>query len=423
VDQNGPPEAYPARHAYAWLQSTGGVEWQGFLDEKGCTPNVEPVVFDYMDYTVSITTILGTDSGAPSTPTVWIYGNGNKSENSVIQFTTNKIRNISLYPIWIDLTTYEPLINRDPTAPIWSWEIGNPGVFTTPPTFATRTAAVASTMYGYFQFAGTDFSVQSNSYCPKHDTDPANFPGNRGCYYPALKTVYLGPNAPETNPSVPNDHTTNYKTVIAHEFGHVIQGLSNAYPSATYNAAGFDPSAQGGTCGCTHVADPGDRMHCLQGRSEIGVAQVEGFAHYIASTVWSHRVDQPCSYAYYKNFNRGDLEEALPPPILVSCSDTVKYHENNCFKQGGGVEWDWMNFQRSLGSTDAASYINTTDLLDIYRRACSLGSTSSSGNYICSGGESLPFDKLNTASIAKFGLNTPKALAFHNNAFKYGVEK
>jgi hypothetical protein len=211
--------------------------------------------------------------------------------------------------------------------------------------------------------------------------------------------LYLGRNNDNT-------HNSQWKFVVAHELGHLVQFKGSGVPRRDYDADGNDS----GVCGCGFVDDPADRSHCMQSKETYGAAEAEGFAHMFAARTWNYGYPGSCTFVYYKNFNEGG-GVILRPPLVRSCVDQVKWLETKCAASQRGVEWDWMNFQRAVTVATAPTPLD--DLLDIYKQAC--GGTS------CTGVQR-SFQQLAVAADLKFGQLDARAQQFRLSGSAYGVD-
>ncbi len=166
-------------------------------------------------------------------------------------------------------------------------------------------------------------------------------------------------------------HNSQYKYVVAHEFGHVING-------ATFGILHFDTTAgQKGVsqkaCRCDHLAS-GNPTHCLTSRQDQAFAMNEAFGHFIASRSFNNEAQTDCSFAYYKSSYNGD-NPGIPPPQNVNCVGAPKWMETNCSagQDYGGTELDWMTF--FYGVTRGTDALTLPYLDESFRRACTGSAT------------------------------------------------
>lgn len=373
VDDVGGGAEYPASHAEAFIGVAGQAPvWSGNLDSSGCTPPLP--LLDYTSYALGLLT-RHHYTGLGSNPSLKVLGAGGEIETGVVGFSTLQVnRPSSSGTVYIMLGPFSPETN------------------------ATRVAAVGSVILRKEgpRLPASDYVVRTKDGCGTTSS---------ACYKPDSKELWLGPMTPETNPTVKDDHNSKYRFVVAHEFGHAVQDAAFALSRPGYDTTLKTDSS---ICGCGFVADQYDRLHCLGARESHGVAETEGFGHYFAARVWNGTDPNDCTFMYYKNFKEGT--QILHPPVPRSCSQKVRWFENNCFQPGKASEWDWMNFQRALSVQSQA--IGLDDLLDVYRTACS-------GN--CNGQEPT-FATLAAATVTKYGSNAPQVSNFNALATAYGVD-
>jgi hypothetical protein len=185
-----------------------------------------------------------------------------------------------------------------------------------------------------------------------------------------------------------------WKYVVAHELGHLIQDEAMGSLKADYTFC-KDPSVTScsppdvlndppGTpplCGCDQVEpSDGSPVHCLQSLERSTSAQLEGFAHFVASKVWNTQDESECVFDYYKHF----LDVACPPgaecvpfnglqkispPLPRSCKQPVRWRNNHCAMPQFATEFDWMGFLWNL-NTSGANRLSMGDIYNIYRQTC-----------------------------------------------------
>jgi hypothetical protein len=180
--------------------------------------------------------------------------------------------------------------------------------------------------------------------------------------------------------------------------------------------AGLDPANKAGDCGC------GLDHACLEGLESASVAQVEGFASYFATRVFSgnklYTTEHPCTYMTNHMYYDSQRGNGYPPPFRVSCSDPVRWRLNRCTPTTdgvAGVEWDWMNFYRStaFGLDNGERIIPFKDMLEIQRRAC---------GGACETTAVMTYDQLLNAAITKYGGSTsPYVKRLVDSASVYGL--
>ncbi|HTQ05407.1 MAG TPA: hypothetical protein VMI54_16200 [Polyangiaceae bacterium] len=193
----------------------------------------------------------------------------------------------------------------------------------------------------------------------------------------------------ELEPDTDHLSGTHFKYVIAHEFGHFIQGNAQGLMDPDYG--GVRLAGEPTLCGCDLVAAD-DNLHCLQSVELPNAAQDEGFGQYFASMVWNDDEQSDCTFVYYKNFAdttcrpgvsgcTTDTASGLtvnPPPIPVNCAQQVRWRNDNCLGPmpstgllTDGTEYDWLEFLYGIGqnSTPALRW-NMQEIFDAYVLAC-----------------------------------------------------
>ncbi|MGK3958976.1 hypothetical protein WMF38_38705 [Sorangium sp. So ce118] len=189
--------------------------------------------------------------------------------------------------------------------------------------------------------------------------------------------------------------TTRFKYIVAHEFGHFVQGNGQGLMKQDYGCGAGDAN-QPPLCRCDGV--PVDQqLHCLQSLEEPNAAQIEGFAQYFAAKAFNADMEPDCTFAYYKPVS---TEACMPgaascaldpatglfvnqPPIPVSCKQAVRWRNTHCIDEGSspdllsfGTEFDWLEFLYGVDSHSSLPERWTMeDLFNAYIVACG-GSTS-----------------------------------------------
>lgn len=315
----------PARYSHVVVTNKQNqFKWQGTLDADGCTPYIELTPGDYV--------LWQTGSLISGTTTLDVYYRDNAGWKEGLTLLTGFSTQPSLVGQTIELQ---------------------------PPVFdhMTRTAGAMSQVLATPDnglVAGETYPVRADQPCPGQPLWGA-CGGEDG--------LYLGPN------EYGGDHTNDWKYVIAHEFGHVVQALRMGFVNYEYVLA---PDH---LCRCDHVTS-GNPVHCLQSREEIGGAQVEGWAQFYASRVWNNRDQSDCAFVYYKDVEFLSIE---PPPVEVDCKYQMKWMENFCLASDQGTEWDWMAFLYDVNTAPASARSTIDDLGAIYVASCG-GSLCETGN-------------------------------------------
>jgi hypothetical protein len=205
------------------------------------------------------------------------------------------------------------------------------------------------------------------------------------------------------NFSVPSD--TWHKFVIAHEFGHVVQGLGMGNLTTSYDNQTPQP-----LCRCDHVQSS-NQIHCLQSQERIGASQSEGFAHAYAAKLLNDTAGPDCGFGYYKEF-MGPDNVVRQPPVAIDCKAQVKWLQNYCVAPDRGVEYDWLNFLYDINTSPASQRTTLPDLWQIYLGACSPPDCEV---------EDVKWIPLRDAAAVHYGLSTPKYARFIQSGSDFGV--
>ncbi|WP_438039397.1 hypothetical protein [Sorangium sp. So ce128] len=185
--------------------------------------------------------------------------------------------------------------------------------------------------------------------------------------------------------------STRFKYVVAHEFGHFIQGNGQGLMRPEYGC-GAGEADQLALCRCDGVP-PDQRLHCLQSLEEPNAAQVEGFAQYFAAKAFNADMESDCTFVYYKPMSNTacmpgvtDCEQdpvtglyVNQPPIPVSCKQAVRWRNTHCIDQSSspdllsfGTEYDWLEFLYGVDNHPTPELRwRMKDLFNAYLAACS----------------------------------------------------
>jgi hypothetical protein len=364
--------ALPARFARATLARAGFVpDWSGTLDAGGCTPDM--TLLDYTDYTFLVTTDLQ-DNALGGSHNIHVLDKTGSVQTQAMGFSTLSVHRAS----WM---------------PRFAINLGGFGSGDNQMRVAGAIGQVMMLPFGSIDPA--DYEVHANEVCSN----------STACYHAATGTtpgfLSIGANNDGT-------HNSQYKFVVAHEFGHAIQDHAVGTLISDYSRdADLDDN---GPCGCGFVSDPTDRSHCLQSRQRLAASETESFAHYVAANTWNGS-SGACTFVYYKNF-RNDDATITKPPLAKSCSAQTRWLENHCVLASRGVEWDWLNFFRGAGVS--AAPIPVGDVHAIFRQACG-------GR--CDGSQEPSFASLQSAALTYYGGNPfdSRFLAFQSAGTSFGV--
>ena len=364
----------PAARAQAFVTKanadlTSTPVWEGILDDDGCTRALSLVNGGSYRVTLLTRVALTSDAGdfdvtiGTSTSAPQVHG--------YERFIT--VQNVSLATVPVPFRFAEP---------------------------EARVAAIVSAMMGQGAYVGTRLGVQYRIYADQGCGTSSACASGGG--------IFIGKNDQQ-----PQTHDAQWKVVVTHEFGHAVQDVTVGLPfDGNYN----DDIASGAAslCRCDHVKAATDRQHCLQSREVGGSAQVEAYAHFFASRIWSGADSTSCTFPYYKEvLTSSGLLGLRAPPYPANCAAPVKWMDNNCPTGSGGrgVEWDWLNFFHNIHSSDVTGNLSHSEIMQVYRQAC--------GNKLCSAPVS--YAQLKTAADTVFGASSSKAFTFSDAQTTYGV--
>lgn len=244
-------------------------------------------------------------------------------------------------------------------------------------------------------------------------TDPKEKRPYTACFEPGV-ALWLGKNEDSkllpSGERTPDTHNTQWKFVIAHEFGHAMlyeQKANPRLPESTQKA--YDAPVSQPACRCDHVLEEVDQSHCMQSKEFLGDVETEALAHMIAANTWNDLDENACTFVYYKNVALGLV--TYPAPVSLPCHTKEKWLENKCLEPNRGVEWDWMNWMRSLNVRPMASRLTASDIGALFAHACG-------GD--CEDKEPTPTQIVASARTL-YGINTEKALAVEVAIDTYGA--
>lgn len=311
------------------------VVWSGSLDENGCTPALS------LNRQDRFTVLAMTDLVKPDS-------DGTEAVISYLESSPTSL-------VVAESLALQPASGGGPTAP----EIVTltPAVEDT----ATRVAAVIGQVMKKDELlpAGFVARVFADTGCPDAWATDANGVQTEACA--GEGRVRIG-YVLDTSKNLldPQQHNSQYKYIVAHEFGHIIGDTGFGVLHWTPGQSG----APGDACRCDHVQS-GNTTHCLTSLQEQPFAINEAFGHFIAARTFNDARELDCSFAYYKT-----SVEGLPPPQNVSCTGTPRWLETNCSAQQeyGGTELDWLTFYYDV--TRGTDALTLPYLAESFMRAC-----------------------------------------------------
>lgn len=239
--------------------------------------------------------------------------------------------------------------------------------------------------------------------------------------------------------------TTRFKYVIAHEFGHFVQGNGQGGLPPAYGCGAGDAN-QPVLCRCDQV--PRDQqLHCLQSLEEPNAAQGEGFGQFFASKAFNNDLESDCTFAYYKPIANAscvpgaascakDTTTGLfisQPPIPISCRQAVRWRNTHCVDSSSspdllayGTEYDWLEFLYAINNAaNASERWSMTDIFDAYGSACADGASTWSAcsvNVSWSGGNGYKSLTVGVKGLSDHGYVSRDAFNYFNSAGDaYGV--
>lgn len=95
-----------------------------------------------------------------------------------------------------------------------------------------------------------------------------------------------------------------------------------------------------------------------------------------------------------------------------ACTAKVTWLENTCLEANRGVEWDWLNWKRSVTMAPATERTSMDDMALIYKQAC--------GGFRCTGQTVTPAQLIAAAQV-KYGALSPRYLRFIADVNAYGA--
>jgi len=226
---------------------------------------------------------------------------------------------------------------------------------------ATNAAAVMSRLLTL-----PDLLVPASSYKVNVNKDCPDSKDN-AC---AVTTVVFTGKWNHSTPGVPGD--LQYKYVLAHEAGHVVQLLGSGRARYNHDGNPYDNEAsKEPLCKCEDIVVTSNKKHCLQSRETTAVAQNEGFAHFVAAKLFNDAAGDDCGFNYYKEFKASATKKVTGPPNNIDCRNPVTWRNEHCPDNNvyAGTEYDWLQFLWNLNAVgDNTSTVN--DIYEIWKYAC-----------------------------------------------------
>ncbi|MBI4705435.1 MAG: hypothetical protein HY744_30440 [Deltaproteobacteria bacterium] len=347
------------------------VVWQGLLDKDGCTKLASPSVAH--SYVIWVYSKL--QQGATSVDVDYY---DSKSVNKGIQrwrLSFYVPPPESILPPFADLTTnWHPTANA---AGVMSQLLRAPDLVT----------------------SGSWYHVHAGRGCPSG----SSLPVDDACG--PSPDVYTGPWVRSVD-GEPGD--LQYKYVIGHEAGHVVQAQGSGMPKRDYFP---DIPVTSDLCRCDHVW-PANDWHCLQSAEFASTAQAEGFPHFVAARLFNDAAGPDCHFNYYKEFLDEDHVKH-PPPYDVGCRNAVKWRDKQCFHAAMGTEYDWMQFYWNV-NTVGSNTTSMKNLYAIYKSAC--------GGW-CSSEDDVTWEVLRSAAASHYGPSDPKYIRFRDDGDDFSVDE
>ena len=360
LHEPGLPHAVkPAAYSWAELYRDGGLVWSGYMDASGCT---------------------GTVSGAAGSYEFWSTPEIAAPNGAVVGITPYS----DWQWRWFE-SSYQLTATTVPTTYNSNFGIGD------------SVAAVAAAITQIV--TGSDSGLTANVYYSVYSEEQC--PGAISCYVPG-DALYLGWN------SEFGTWDSFFKSVVLHEFGHAIQYYQFGLQKTDYTSG----DASQALCRCDQVYDPADRLHCIQSREMASAAQVEGFAHFIATITENRASDNDAIFPYYKEvlWTDGLVYWA---PIAMPAYGWGQWMEQFCPGSNEGTEFDYMNFYYWINRRTSDAF-SISQISSVYRSAC--------GGANCNGSQQTTWSSLYTAVGSVFGNTSTKAAYWRNQAGAFGVD-
>lgn len=230
-------------------------------------------------------------------------------------------------------------------------------------------------------------------------------------------------------------NNADYKFVIGHEFGHVVEANMNGLAGTNaknYPISGAPPDV----CKCSHIPDVTLQAHCLQGRMTDTGAHIEGFAHFYGARVLNAGGPSACRFAYYKHvlhpptagFTSGialpgslSATTNLAPPVVLDCGFSNRWEDSLCSEPASvhsAIENDYMGFFYGA-NTASSNAVPIADFAAIHKMTCN-----GRLEVFCGDDSTLHWDDMLTAAAKVYapgGLLDPRYVTLTNQGVSHGV--
>jgi hypothetical protein len=366
----------PAAFASAYVVIFGGSHpsWQGKLDVNGCTPTVG--LSPGASYALGQSSADMGWSGGPIMDNFLITNGARVAQWVRTSFTT---------PAAAGTVTLQPTYNDD--------------VVQVNAISAAALVKEALTDQGLLN--GQRYTVDVNA-TECTGADSLSCPKTM----PLTGVIKVGTN------TVNNATWAHWKFVIAHELGHAAQFVGMGFHAYEYTWTGAPE-----LCRCSHVSDVYGSGHCIQSRSNITGAQLEGFAHAFAARVFNNDSETTARFIYYKPYLQPGLQPVvLNPPRWFNPQTNTKFMATYCSAAGKGTELDWMQFYYQLTAGATLNKTPMSNLFSIWKRACS-----GNINTKCKITDSVSWTTLQNAAQAYWGAGSPLYNRFRDTGINAGV--
>lgn len=382
-----PGGAIPVKHHYYRMWNSAGTQvlMTGYLDSSGC----------------SVTTSAGTGKFE-----VFSLVRRGVHPNTLVIRTKRVSTSEGLRYVYFPLS-----LPSSPGASISTIELHIGGLLSD----HFRVSAVAMELEASLLVGGQDWTVlvsaNTDEQCPGQASACAS-----------SSVIWLG--------QLPDGETSNnqYKSVIAHELGHLAQRAMFGVPSSpSANGAGdySDSPNDWLFCGCWYVENPNDRLHCLTSREYLAPAFSEAYAHYFATRAFNHAGESDAVFPYYKRVlkPRSQNPSCMPggscsfwiPPVAHDVTQAHRWLETQCVGDAvahRATEMDWLGLLYDLGAKRGYS---GADFRSIMTHGAVCGG-------VCNGNTEMTWAGMSTSVDAQ-GFSTDKELMFDMQSDVFGVDR